>query len=88
MGLEERLPGGLPLPLRRRLDAVLLQNVADAGIRDRMAQVGQGPLNAIVAPAGILLGQPHDQLADLVGDGRPAGPLLSFSFRTWFSVRR
>src|SRR5437899_8314267 len=54
-----------------------LLHVADARVRDLMAQVGQGALNPIVAPAGVLPGQTHDQLADLVGDGRTAGPLLS-----------
>ena len=58
MSLEERLPGGLSPPLRRRLDAMLLQDVSHAGIGDLMTQVGQGALNAVITPGRIFPGEP------------------------------
>ena len=49
VGLEKRCPRGLILPLGRRLDAVALQDVGYGPIRDDMPQIGQRPLNAIMA---------------------------------------
>ena len=61
MGLEKRLPGGLTLAIRGRLDAVLFQDVAHGGVRDRMPEVGQRALDAVITPGGIFAGQPHHQ---------------------------
>src|SRR5438552_13850931 len=77
VGLEKRCPRGLILPLGRRLDAVALQDVGYGPIRDDMPQIGQRPLNAIMAPTRILLRQPHDQLADFRRDRGPAYLLVS-----------
>src|SRR4029077_10898033 len=75
VGLQKRLPGGLSLPLGRRLDPVLLQDVLYGRVGDPVAEVGQGSLNAIVAPTGILLRQANDQVSDLVGKQRSSGLL-------------
>jgi hypothetical protein len=47
MGLEKGLPGGLPLSIGGRLDAVPLQDVAHGCIREGMPKVGQGALDPV-----------------------------------------
>ena len=53
---EEFLPGRLPLALRDRLDSVLTQDVADRRVRDPVPQVGEGTLDAVVAPTRVVAG--------------------------------
>ena len=54
VGSEECLPGGLLLAFRCWLDPMSFQDVADGRIRDRVSQVGQSALDAIVAPGWAL----------------------------------
>ena len=53
-----------------------------------VADIGQGTLNAVIAPAGILLREPQDEIDDDLADTRPADiitllaliPLLGHQF--------
>jgi hypothetical protein len=67
MGVEKRLPGGLPLATRGRLNAVFFQGAAHGCIREGIPEVGQGALDAVIAPGRVFACQPHHQGADLAG---------------------
>ena len=43
---------------------IVIEDAAD-GVRDVVAQIGEGPLDAIVAPGQILAGHAEDELDDL-----------------------
>src|SRR5207249_10813472 len=58
---DKLLPRGGRLALWRRWDTVALENVAHGLVTDRIAQVGQCPHDAIVAPRAIFLRQAHHQ---------------------------
>jgi hypothetical protein len=70
VGLEEFLPGRLPLSLRHRLDAVFTENGADGGVRDLVPEVSQCALDAVVAPGRILPGHAQHEFDDLRSDPR------------------
>src|SRR4029077_14181392 len=55
------LPGGRGLALWRWRDAMALEDVAHGLVTDRIAQVGQGPRDPIVAPRAMLLGHADNQ---------------------------
>src|SRR6516162_5077077 len=59
-------PGGLPLTLRRRFQALLPQNVGDRAPSDFVAQIGQRSLNSPVAPIAVLRGHADYQPLNLV----------------------
>jgi hypothetical protein len=65
MGVEKRLPGGLPLATRGRLNAVFFQGAAHGCIREGIPEVGQGALDAVATPGRVFACQPHHQGADL-----------------------
>jgi len=67
MGVERRMPGGLPLATRGRLHAVFFQGAAHSGIREGIPEVGQGAVDAVVTPGRVFACQPHHQGADLAG---------------------
>ena len=48
MRFEKRGPGCLPLSVGRRLDAIRLEDVADGGVGDVVADIGQGALDAVM----------------------------------------
>ncbi len=73
VGLQKRRPRRLPFPLGSRLDAVSLEDVGDAAVGQFVVEVGQRPLEAVVAPRRVLLSQADDQLLDLLGDGGSSG---------------
>ena len=79
MGCEESLPGGLPFPIRRRLDAVCFQDIADRPVGNGMSKVGQGALDAVIAPRRILLSHAQDQFNDLLCDRRASGGLAALA---------
>ena len=56
MGPDEALPCRLALSIRRRIDAVRLQNATDRGVGDLMAKVGERALDAVVTPGWVLTG--------------------------------
>jgi len=55
VGFEESLPRGLTFPIRRRLDGVCFQDVADRSAGYGMSKVGQGALDAVIAPRWKML---------------------------------
>src|SRR4051794_28373485 len=70
MGADEVLPTGVLAAFWRWRDAMTFQNVSDRLIGDRMAEIGEGPGNAIVTPALVLLGHAEDQRFEFVADAR------------------
>jgi hypothetical protein len=58
------------------VDPVLLQDVADAAIGG-VPEIGQGALDAIIAPGRILLGETDHQVLDALRDRWTAGLVLS-----------
>ena len=60
VGLEERLPGGLPPALGCRFDPLRFEDLADGGGGDLMAEVEQGTLDPPITPARILAGEAND----------------------------
>jgi len=51
---------------------VATEDITHGTLVDVMSQVRQGPLDAAVAPCGILCRHAHDQLLDLLCDMGPA----------------
>src|SRR5215470_2569885 len=73
---EKLPPGGFPLTLRRRFQAVLPQNVGDRAPRHFMAQIGEGSLDSAIAPAPILRSHADYQTLDLFSHTRTTWPTL------------
>ena len=63
--------------LRSRFDAVVSENVSDCRIRNVQAEVGQGSLDTVVAPCGILPGHAENELGHLVRHPWPARRVAS-----------
>ena len=61
---DETPPVAAPAAFRRRADAFGPQDVAHRGHTYGVAEIGQCSLDAAVAPARVLLGELHAQLAD------------------------
>ena len=68
VGLEKGLPRRQSPAVRRRLDAVGLEDVGDRRVRYAVPQIRQHPLNPVIAPARTLLGDPKHQLDNLRRD--------------------
>ena len=58
----------MPLALRDWFDPMFPEDVADGGVGDLVPEVGQGALDADVAPGRILAGHAQDQLDNLRSD--------------------
>src|SRR5258708_13581200 len=58
--------------VRRRRQAVALQDIANRLIRNLVPQIGQRPCDPVVAPAPVLAGHANDQFLDLSLDPGPA----------------
>jgi hypothetical protein len=69
---QESLPGH-GSPSRCRIEPVTLQCRADRGGRDANTKAQQLALDALVAPVGVLPGQPDDELLDVLVKRWPAG---------------
>src|SRR5215471_7889422 len=69
---QKLLPGGLPLTLRSRFQAVLPQNVGDSAASHLIAQVGQRSLDSPVAPIPIVSGPADHQPPALVSSAPTA----------------
>ena len=54
-------------------DAVRFQDIADRPVEYGMSKVGQGPLDAVIAPCRTVLGHGQDQFNDLAWDRRASG---------------
>ena len=61
VGADKLLPRRGRLALGSRRDAVALEDVTHGLVADRIAEVGQGSDDAIIAPGAILLCQAHHQ---------------------------
>ena len=55
---------------------MLLEDVGDGGIGDIVTDVRQRALDAIVAPGGVLVGEAHDEVDNLLSDAGSADALL------------
>jgi hypothetical protein len=77
LGVQELPPGGVGVPLGRRRDPQRLEDPADRGRTGPVAELEQLALDPLVAPAGVLGGEPLDQRGDLGADRRPSRPLPS-----------
>ena len=65
MAPDELPPGHGLLALGCRREAMAFEDVADRLITDRIAQVGQGTHDAVIAPRAVLAGHPDHQVLDL-----------------------
>jgi hypothetical protein len=72
LGSEEGAPVGV-YPARRRPQVRGGQDAADGAGSDGVSEAGELALDAAVSPARVLLGQPDDELAELVVDAGAAG---------------
>ena len=79
MGLEKRRPGCLPFALRRRFDAVFLEDVAHGLIGDLVTQVGQGALDPVVSPGHILPRKAKNKIDDLLPYTWPSYGFATFA---------
>jgi hypothetical protein len=70
---QERLPGRRG-PARGRVQSMTAEGAADRGCRDPHPEAQQFSLDALVAPAGVLLGEADDELLDLRVEGGRPGP--------------
>src|SRR6266571_8486152 len=61
------------LALRRGWEAVTLENVAHRLIAERIAEIGQGTHDAVIAPRAVLPGHPHHQVFNLWVNAGTAG---------------
>jgi len=66
VGFDEGLPRCLSFAIRCWFDTVLLEDIADRLVGDVVAQVGQGALDAIVAPRRIFPCDARYQVHDLL----------------------
>src|SRR2546422_5790837 len=76
MAPDELPPGHGLLALRSRWDAMAFEDVADRLVADRIAQVGQGTHDAVIAPRAILPGHPHDEAFNLLVNARTPNRLV------------
>ncbi len=66
MPSQKLLPGGLPVTLGCRFQAVLLQNLGHGAARYLTAQVGQRSLSSSIALIPVLRGHADDQVLDRI----------------------
>jgi hypothetical protein len=79
--MQELPPRRIGMPLRRRRYLQCLEDPADRGCADPVAEVQQLILDSLVSPAVVLGREPLDQVSDLRADRRPARPVLIRSTR-------
>ena len=75
LSVQELPPGRVGAPLRCRRDLQGLEDPADGGCADPVAEFQQLALDPLVSPAVILGGEPLDQRGDLGADRRPSRPV-------------
>ncbi len=73
--LTDELPPRHPVPLGRRPQPSALEDQLHGSMRTAPAQFAQLTLDPPITPAGILPGQPKDQLLQLFGHRRSPKPL-------------
>jgi len=69
---QELPPGRVGAPPRSRRDPQRLEDPADCGRADPVAELEQLALDPLIPPAVILGGEPLDQRGDLGADRRPS----------------
>jgi len=74
-GVQELPPGGIGAPFRCRGDLQGLEDSADGGCADSVAEFQQLALDRLVSPAVVLGGEPFDQRGDLGADRGPSRPV-------------
>jgi len=72
MRLEKCRPWRSSAPLRRRFNAIALQDVGNRSTADFMVKIGQRSSNTRVSPTSIFLRPPYDQLREMMHDARPS----------------
>jgi hypothetical protein len=75
LGVQELPPRRVSTPLRCRRDLPGLEDTADRGCADPVAELEQLALDPLVSPAVVLGGEPLDQRRDLGAGWRPSGPV-------------
>jgi len=85
MGVEKRLPGGLPLATRGRLNAVFFQGAAHGCIREGIPEVGQDALDAVATPGRVFACRPLSVLK--MPSWQRSSP-VAWSFLSASGVRR
>ena len=75
LSAQELPPGRVGLPFRRGRDLQGLEDPADGGGADPVAELEQFTLDPLVSPAVILAGELPDQHYDLRADRRTARPV-------------
>ena len=70
MRFNERLPGGLSLPVVGWFDTVLSENIPYRLVRDLMTDVCQRTLDSIISPTRILRGESQNQVDNHLADSR------------------
>ena len=79
LGVQELPPGRVGVPLRCRRDLQRLEDPADRGCADPVAELEQLALDPLVSPAVVLGGEPFDERGDLGADRRPSCPVADRS---------
>src|SRR4026209_2264604 len=72
---DKLCPRGCRLALWGRREPMVLEDVAYRLVTDRIAHIGQGAHNPVVAPGAILLSYTHDQCLDFLVDPGATGRL-------------
>ena len=75
LGVQERPPCCVGLPLRCWGNLQRLEDPADRGRADPVAELEQLALDPLVSPAVVLGGEPLDRRGDLGADRRPSCPV-------------
>src|SRR5204863_8149244 len=75
LSAQELPPGRVGLPLWRGRDLQGLEDPADRGGADPVAELEQLALDPQVSPAGILRSEPPDERGDLGADRRASRPV-------------
>ena len=75
LGVQELPPGRVGVPFRCRGDLQGLEDPADGGRADPVAEFQQLALDSLVSPAVVLGGEQFDQCGDLGADRRPSCPV-------------
>src|SRR5712691_3685739 len=73
--VQELPPGGVGVPSGRGRDLQGPEDPPDGSCADPVADLEQLTLDPLVAPAGVLGGQPLDKRGDLRADRRPSCPV-------------
>jgi hypothetical protein len=77
---QELLPGCLPAPFWRWLNAMPMENVRDSAASNVVPEVEKGTLDPPITPSAVFFRDPHHQRLDFVGFARPS-PVVRVRYR-------